>query len=34
MFKIIWEDKAEESLARIDKKIGQKIKSKVENYLV
>lgn len=34
MYKVIWKDKAEEGLARIDKSMAQKIFNKVETYLV
>jgi len=33
MYKVIWKDKAERGLAKIDKKIAQKIFDKVETYL-
>lgn len=34
MYKVIWKDKAEEDLAKIDRVMAKKIKDKMKNYLV
>jgi mRNA-degrading endonuclease RelE of RelBE toxin-antitoxin system len=33
MYQVIWKDKAEQSLVKIDKTLAQKIFNKVEKYL-
>ena len=33
MYRVIWKDKAEENLAKIDRSMAKKIFDKVENYL-
>lgn len=33
MYKVVWKDTAEKSLAKLDKKVAKKIFDKVEKYL-